>query len=69
MTSQPSEQTIKIQYLLLEILGSLYIAIVCFGGCEIINSEINHIFLIKSLFHMTKKSRKKSEYFEKKKSS
>ena len=34
----------------LEILGNMCIAIVCFPGCEVINFEVNLIFLIKSLF-------------------
>ena len=32
---------------LLEILGSMCIAIICFPSCDIINFEINHIFLIR----------------------
>ena len=43
--------------LLLEILGNMWIAIVCFPGCKDINFEINFIFL-------TKKSRQKCKYFE-----
>ena len=49
-----------------EILGS--IAIIYFPGCDVINFEINLIFLIKSLFYMTTKSRQKFKYFENEKS-
>ena len=41
--------------LLLEILDNLCIAIVCFPGCDVINFEINLIFLIKSFFYMTER--------------
>ena len=34
----------------LEILGNMCIVIVCFPGCEVINFEVNLIFLIKLLF-------------------
>ena len=40
--------------LIFEILGIIYIAIVCFPS-DVINFEINLIFLIKPLFYMTKK--------------
>ena len=43
--------------LLLEILGNMCIAIICFPGCDVINSKINLIFLIKPFLYMTKKSR------------
>ena len=36
--------------LLLEILGNMCIAIVCEPGCDVMNSDINLIFLIESLF-------------------
>ena len=36
--------------LLCEILGNMCIAIVCKPGCDVINSEVNLIFLIKSSF-------------------
>ena len=42
---------------LLEILGNMCIAIVCFPGCDIINFEINVIFLIKPFIYMTKYSK------------
>ena len=45
--------------LLLGILGNKCIGIVCFPDCEVINFEINRIFLIKPFFHMTKKSKTK----------
>ena len=53
---------------LLEILGSICIAIVCFSVCDVINFEINFIFLINPFFYMTKKSRQKFDYFENEKS-
>ena len=40
--------------LLLEILGNMCIAIVSFPGSDVINFEINHIFLIKPFFYMAK---------------
>ena len=40
------------------------IAIVCFPGCEVINFEINFIFLIKLFFYITRKSRQKFKYLE-----
>ena len=43
--------------LLLEILGNMCIAMA--PGCDIINFEINLIFLIKLFFYMNKNSRKK----------
>ena len=52
--------------ILLEVLGNMFIAIVCFAGCEAINFEINLIFLIKAIHYITKKSRQK--YLETKKS-
>ena len=38
-----------------------------FPGCDVINSEINLIFLIKLFFYMTEKSRQKFKYLENKK--
>ena len=40
------------------------VVIVCFPACDVINFEINLIFLIKPFFNMIKKSRKKIKYFE-----
>ena len=54
--------------LLLEILGNIYILIICFLGCDVMNFEINPIFLIKLLFYMTKKSRQQPKYLENEKS-
>ena len=34
----------------LEILGNICIAIIYFPGCEVINFEINFIFLLRSFF-------------------
>ena len=45
--------------LLLEILFNMCIAIVCQPGSDVINFEINLIFLIKSFFDMAKTSRQK----------
>ena len=47
-----------------EILGNIYIVIVCETGCDVINFEINFIFLIKPFFHMTKKSKQELKYLE-----
>ena len=41
--------------LLLEILGNMYIAIVCYPGCDVINFEINLIFLIEPFFLLDQK--------------
>ena len=41
---------------------------ICFPGCDIINFEVNLIFLIKPIFNKTKKSRQKCKYLENKKS-
>ena len=54
--------------LLLEILGNMCIAIVCFSSCDAINFEINLIFLIKPGFFMTKKSRQNFKYLKNEKS-
>ena len=45
--------------LLLEILVNMSIAILCKPGCDVINFEINLIFLFKPFFYITKKSRQK----------
>ena len=50
--------------LLCGILGNMCIAISCFNGCDVINFEINLIFLMKSFFCMTKKRRPKFKYLE-----
>ena len=50
-----------------EILGNICIAIVCLPCCDIINFEINLVFLIKPFFCMTKKSSQKVKYHESKK--
>ena len=54
--------------ILREILGNMFIAIVCWSGCDVMKFEINLIFLIKSVCYVTKKSRQKFKYFENKKS-
>ena len=45
--------------LLHEILDNMYIVIVCWPGCDIINFEINLIFLIKQFFYIWPKSQDK----------
>ena len=50
--------------LLLEILGNTTIKIVYFLACDVINFEINLIFLIKRFFYTAKKSRQKFKYLE-----
>ena len=54
--------------LLFEILDTMCIAIVCFPGCDILNFEINPIFLIKPFYYLTKMLRQKFKYLENKKS-
>ena len=49
-------------------LGDMCVAIICFPGCDVINFEINLIFLTKPFFYMTKKSRQRFKYLENKKS-
>ena len=44
----------------------MYIAIICFPGCDVVSSEINLVFLIKPFFYMTIKSEKKFKYLENK---
>ena len=46
--------------LFLEILGNMYIAIVCQPGCDVINIENNLIFLINPFLYMTKKVKTKT---------
>ena len=41
--------------LLLEELGNMYIVIVCFSGCGLLNFKINLSFLIEPFPHLTKK--------------
>ena len=43
-------------------MGNMCIAINCFPGCDVINFEINPIFLAKPFFY--KKSRQKFKYLE-----
>ena len=50
--------------LLLEILGNVWITIVCKPGCDFMNFEIIRIFLIKLFFYMTKTSRQKFNQLE-----
>ena len=50
--------------LLLEMLVNMCIAIICLSGCDVIDFEINLIFLIKLFSYMTKKSRQKFKCLE-----
>ena len=50
--------------LLLEIMENMCITIVYLPGCDVINFEINLIFLIRLFCYMTKKSRQKFKYLE-----
>ena len=52
----------------LEILCNMYIVIICCPVYDLINFEINHGFVIKPLFYMTKKSGQKRKYLTKEKS-
>ena len=45
-------------------MGNMCITIVCFPVCDVINFEINLIFLIKLFFYMTKKLRQKFKCLE-----
>ena len=51
-----------------KILNIIRTAVICFPDCDVINFEINLIFLIKSFFYKTTKSRQKSKYLENEKS-
>ena len=44
------------------------IAVVCFVGCDVINFEIDFVFLIKPFFYTIKNSRQKLKYIENEKS-
>ena len=48
--------------LILEIMSNMFIVIVCFPGFDVINFEINLIFLIKPFLCRTKKSSQKFKY-------
>ena len=50
--------------LLLEILGKMCIVIICSPISDVINIEINHSFLIKTFFYITKKSGQKFTYLK-----
>ena len=54
--------------LLLEILGNTCILIISFSDCNVINFEINLIFLIKPFFYLTKKVRQKFKCYSNEKS-
>ena len=55
-------------HLLVEILGNMSTAIICFPGYDVINFEINIIFQIKPFFYMNKKLKQKFKYLENEKS-
>ena len=52
----------------MEILGNMCMTRICFPECDVINFEINLIFLITPFFYMTKKWRQNFKYLEKEKS-
>ena len=54
--------------LLFKILGNMCIAIVYYPSCDVLNFEINFIFLIEPFFYMTEKSWQKLKYLENEKS-
>ena len=54
--------------LLLDVLGNMYITIVFFLDCYVINFEINPTFIIKPFLYMIKSQDKHLEYLENKKS-
>ena len=49
-------------------MANMFIATVCQRGCDVINFEVNLIFLMKSFFFMTNKSWQKFKYIENEKS-
>ena len=51
-------------FLIRGILGNMSIAIFCKRGCDVMNFEINLIFLMKLFFNMTKTSTQKRKYLE-----
>ena len=50
--------------LLLKILGNVCIVIVCHPGCDVMDFEINHIFLIEPFFLLDQKVIRKLKYLE-----
>ena len=54
--------------LLLEILGNICIIIACIEGSDVMNFQINLIFLIEPFFYMTKKAGQIVKYLESEKS-
>ena len=54
--------------LLLEILDKMCILIICHPACDVLNSVIDHSFLIKPFFYITKKSGQLSKYLKDEKS-
>ena len=54
--------------LLLDILGKMCIAIVCYPGCDVVGFEMKRAFLIKPFFYVKKTLRQKMKYLENEKS-
>ena len=54
--------------LLLKIFDNICFSIACFQACDVINSEIKLVFLVKLFCYMTRKSRQKFKYIENEKS-
>ena len=46
----------------------MYIANICYPVCDVMNFEINHSFLIKPFFQITKNAVQKCKYINKEKS-
>ena len=51
-----------------EISNNVCMVILCYPGCDVINFEVNLIFLIKPFFYISKKLRQKFRYLENEKS-
>ena len=54
--------------LILEIIGNMYIVVICFPVYDVLHFEINLSFLTKQFFSMNKDFRKKIKYVKNKKS-
>ena len=54
--------------LFLDILGYMCVLVICFLVCDVINFEVNHIFLFKLFFCITKIVRTKFKNFKNEKS-
>ena len=49
-------------------MENMWVVVICFPGCDVINLEINLIFLIKPFFFMNKISRQKFKDLDNEKS-